>query len=66
MCWPLIHNCPKSNASRPFFARVLILLVLLSGHRKAVGDMKVRRLTRTLYWLATDTAPIAHTALEWF
>jgi Mn2+/Fe2+ NRAMP family transporter len=46
---------------------VLILLVLLSAHRKAVGDMKVHWLTRALCWLATlatGAALIAHSVLE--
>ena len=46
---------------------VLILLVLLSAHRKAVGDMKAHWLTRALCWLATlatGAALVAHSVLE--
>lgn len=48
---------------------VLILLVLLSSHRDAVGSMKAHWFTRGLCWiatLATAAALCAHALLEFF
>ncbi|HTR07871.1 MAG TPA: hypothetical protein VMJ11_14725 [Paraburkholderia sp.] len=46
---------------------MLILLALLSRHRKAVGEMKARWVTRALCWLATlatGAALTIHTVLQ--